>query len=387
MDKEDVTRCVTSRDTERAPEILWRRVTFEALYASQPTVFSDAPGRVNLIGEHTDYNDGFVLPAALPLRTRVELATRSGRDVRAWSTAFPGEPVRTLRLDVTTTAGDWADYVRGMVWALEGHRLTRGFDIRIESSVPAGSGLSSSAALLIAVGRAIREAFALSLDDMQLALLAKKAETEFVGAPVGIMDQMACSLADESAALFIDTRTLQHVRVPLPANAELLVVDSGVRHSHASGDYRVRRDECHRAAELLGVPSLRDVSNDDLSMIAKLPDPLNRRARHVVTENARVVEAVEALRSRDLDQVGRLFNASHVSLRNDFEVSVPAVDALVDFVRSMDGVYGARLTGGGFGGAVVALTRRGIARATGEVVIIEHNRRFPDSAAVVVPIS
>jgi galactokinase len=360
-------------------------VTFEALYGSQPTVAAESPGRVNLIGEHTDYNDGFVLPAALPLRTRVELAPRSGRDVRAWSTAFPGEPVRTLPLDVTTAAGDWADYVRGMVWALEGHRLDRGFDIRVESSVPVGSGLSSSAALLIAVGRAMREAFALSLDDMQLALLAKKAETEFVGAPVGIMDQMACSLADEAGALFIDTRTLHYVRVPLPAHAELLVVDSGVRHSHASGDYRVRRAECHRAAELLGVPSLRDVNNDNLSRIEKLPGPLNRRARHVVTENARVVAAVEALRSGDLSEVGRLFSASHVSLRDDFEVSVPAVDALVDGVRSMNGVYGARLTGGGFGGAIVALTRRGIARATGEAVIVEHNRRFPNRAAIVVP--
>ena len=274
-----------------------------------------------------------------------------------------------------------------MVWALEGHRLKHGFDIRVESSVPVGSGLSSSAALLIAVGRAMRAAFALSLDDMQLALLAKKAETEFVGAPVGIMDQMACSLADETGALFIDTRTLQHVRVPLPAHAELLVMDSGVRHSHASGDYRVRRAECYRAAELLGVTRLRDVNNDDLSRIEKLPDPLNRRARHVVTENARVVAAVEALRSGDLSEVGRLFSASHVSLRDDFDVSVPAVDALVDSVRSMDGVYGARLTGGGFGGAVVALTRRGMARATGEAVIVEHNRHFPDAATVVVPTS
>ncbi len=362
-------------------------MTFDELFKRPPEVLSESPGRVNLIGEHTDYNDGFVLPAALPLRTRVELATRSGRDVRAWSTAFPSDPVRTLPLDVTTTAGDWADYVRGMVWALDGHRLNRGFDIRVESSVPVGSGLSSSAALLIAVGRAMREAFALPLDDMQLALLAKKAETEFVGAPVGIMDQMACSLADEAGALFIDTRTLQHVRVPLPANAELLVVDSGVRHSHASGDYRVRRGECHRAAELLGVPSLRDVNNEDLSRIEKLPDPLNRRARHVVTENARVVAAVEALRSGDLRKVGQLFSASHASLRDDFEVSVPAVDALVDGVRTMDGVFGARLTGGGFGGAIVALTRRGIARSTGEAVIAEHNLRFPDRAAVVAPTS
>lgn len=360
-------------------------MTFEALYGRPPTVSSDAPGRVNLIGEHTDYNDGFVLPVALPLRTRVELATRPGREVRAWTTSFPDHPPLTFPLEASVAEGDWGDYVRGMVWALHGDRLDRGFDIRIDSSVPLGSGLSSSAALLISVGRAIRKAFDLRLDDLQLAGVARKAETDFVGAPVGIMDQMACSLADSSAALFIDTRTLEHTRVPLPRDAELLVIDSGVRHSHAGGDYRVRRDECHRAARMLRVAALRDVGVDDLTAIEALPSPLNRRARHVVTENARVLAALDALTAADLHEVGRLFFASHASMRDDFEVSVPAVDALVDAVRTMDGVYGARLTGGGFGGAVVALTRRGTARATGEAVIVEHNRRFPDRAAIVVP--
>jgi galactokinase len=360
-------------------------VTFEELYGRPPTVTSQAPGRVNLIGEHTDYNDGFVLPAALPLRTRVELAPHSRREVRAWSTAFSDQPPLTFPLETSAAAGDWADYVRGMVWALDGRRLDRGFDIRIESTVPVGGGLSSSAALLVAVGRAMREAFNLDLDDMQLALLARKAETDFVGAPVGIMDQMACSLADTSGALFIDTRTLEYVRLSLPAVAELLVIDSGIRHSHASGEYRVRRDECRRAAALLGVSSLREVSERDLPTIDALPDPFNRRARHVVTENTRVLATVDALRAGDVKEVGRLFIASHASMRDDYAVSVPEVDALVESAQSINGVYGARLTGGGFGGAIVALTERGRAREVGKAVTARHNQRFPTAATVAVP--
>jgi galactokinase len=359
-------------------------VTFEELYGRPPTVTSQAPGRVNLIGEHTDYNDGFVLPAALPLSTRVELAPHSRREVRAWSAAFSDRPV-TFPLETSAAAGDWGDYVRGMVWALDGSQLDRGFDIRIESTVPVGGGLSSSAALLVAVGRAMRTAFDFDLDDMQLALRARKAETDFVGAPVGIMDQMACSLADTSGALFIDTQTLEYVRLSLPAVAELLVIDSGVRHSHASGDYRVRRDECRRAAALLGVSSLREVGERDLPAIDALPDPFNRRARHVVMENARVLATVDALRAGDVKEVGHLFIASHASMRDDYAVSVPEVDALVESAQSIDGVYGARLTGGGFGGAIVALTERGRAREVGKAVTARHNQRFPTAATVAVP--
>ena len=328
----------TRRPTENVSDCdILAPVTFEDLFRTKPAVTTDAPGRVNLIGEHTDYNDGFVLPAALPLRTSVELSPRPGREVRAWSAQFPQQAPVTFLLDVDRAAGEWTDYVRAMAWVLREHGIGNGFDVRIESQVPVGSGLSSSAALLIAVGRALRTAFDLSLDDLQLARLARKAETDFVGAPVGIMDQMACSLADTSAALFIDTRTLAHEKVPLPAGAELLVIDSGVRHSHASGQYRVRRDECHRAAALLGVTALRDVAERDLNAIDSLPEPLNRRARHVVTENARVLAAVEALKAGDLKEVGRLFLASHASMRDDFEVSVPAVDALVESTRLVKG--------------------------------------------------
>jgi len=360
-------------------------VTFTELYGSAPRVTADAPGRVNLIGEHTDYNDGFVLPAALPLRTTVELTPRPDDQVRAWSAEFTDHPPVEFRLNVETVAGDWADYVRGLVRVLAGRGVTRGFDARITSLIPVGGGLSSSAALLIALGRALRAAFGLAIDDLDLAVLARKAETDFVGAPVGIMDPMACSLADTSGALFIDTRTLEYTRVPLPRGAALLVIDSGVRHSHASGEYRTRRDECGRAAKALGVAALRDVGERDLAAIEALPAPLNRRARHVVTENARVHATVAALRAGDLVEVGRLFVASHLSMRDDFEVSIPAINALVECANNVRGVYGARLTGGGFGGAIVALADPGRARAAGEIVVAQQNRIFPDEARVLVP--
>ncbi len=359
--------------------------TFADLYGRPPAVAASAPGRVNLIGEHTDYNDGFVLPAALPLHTTVELAPRADATVRVWSADFPGEQPEIFSVERIDAAHDWTDYVRGMVWALVGSGVTRGFDARVSSEVPVGSGLSSSAALLIAVGRAVRTAFELAIGDLQLAQLARKAETDFVGAPVGIMDQMACSLADESSALFIDTRSLHYERIVLPRTTTLLVIDSGVRHSHVNGEYRTRREECARAAAALGVRSLREVGEADGSAIDSLPEPLNRRARHVITENARVLATVDALRAGDVIEVGRLFYASHASMRDDFEISTAAVDALVETARSVHGVYGARLTGGGFGGAIVALTDPSRAKAAGQAIIARQNRRFSSHTRLLVP--
>jgi galactokinase len=361
------------------------RLFFNELFGSDPIVTASAAGRVNLIGEHTDYNDGFVLPAALPLATDVQLAPRSDRMVRAWSAEFPTDQPRRFSLDSLTRADDWTDYLRGIAWVMLDRGLTQGFDASVSSTIPVGSGLSSSAALLVAAGRAIRAAFRLSIDDLELARIARKAETDFVGAPVGIMDQMACSLADVSSALFIDTRTLDYDRVALPADVALLVIDSGVRHSHVTGGYRTRREECAHAASALGVATLRDVDEQDLAAIEALPEPLNRRARHVVTENARVLAAVKALRAGDAAEVGRLFLSSHASLRDDFEVSTSEVDALVETTKSIPGVYGARITGGGFGGAIVALIEAGRGIEIGDVVVNRHNRRFANPATVIVP--
>jgi galactokinase len=359
--------------------------TFADLFGRPPLVTADAPGRVNLIGEHTDYNGGFVLPLAIPQRTRVELAPRTDDTVRAWTANLPRE-TEEYRIGQETKGRGWLDYIQGITEAvrLAGHKLG-GFDLRIESDVPLGGGLSSSAALEVALLRALREAFGLRIDDVELALLGQKAENDFVGAPVGVMDQMASSLADERRALFLDTRSLRYERVPLPAGVEIAVIDSGISHNNAGGAYRTRREQCEKAAELLGFPQLRDLEVQDLWRLASLPEPLDRRARHVITENARVRGAVSAMQEGDLERLGKLLNTAHDSLRDDFEVSLPEIDLLVDLARREDAVYGARLTGGGFGGAVIVLARAGQARAIAEKVTAEYREKTGRNGAVLVP--
>jgi galactokinase len=348
-------------------------------------VRADAPGRVNLIGEHTDYHDGFVLPCAVPQRTRALLRPRGDRRVRAWSAQMGADPVEYAIGRETRGAG-WADYVQGVTWALAQRGVDLpGFDLRLESDVPMGSGLSSSAALEVATLRAIRAAFDVPLADVELARTAQRAEVEFVGAPVGIMDQMAASVAGEREALFLDTRTLQFDRIPLPDALELVVLDSGVAHQHAGGDYATRRRESEEAARRLGVARLRDAGLDALPRAAALPAVLARRARHVITENDRVVQAQAALRAGDLRTLGDLFRASHASMRDDYEVSVPEVDLLVELASREPGVFGARLTGGGFGGAIVAAAERGRGREIAARVGAAYAERTGRAAKTLVP--
>lgn len=346
-------------------------------------VAAEAPGRVNLIGEHTDHSGGFVLPVAISQRTRVELTPRRDRRVRVASAAL-GEGEYTLGEERRT--GTWLDHVQGVTFALrENAPLGSGFEARIASSIPTGAGLGSSAALAVSLLRALREAFGLTFDDLTLAKLARRSEVELVGAPVGIMDQLAATFGDPEHALFIDTRSLAIERVRLPAALELLVVDSGITHRHSEGGYAERRAECAAAARALGIAELRDAGEGDLERIANLPPPLDRRARHVVTENARVLAAVSALRQGDLLSLGSLLDASHRSLRDDFAVSLPALDALVEIARGRRGVLGARLVGGGFGGSIVALARPGAAREAGASVVAEYARRAGGRATVLVP--
>lgn len=349
---------------------------FERAFGQTPDVLASAPGRVNLIGEHTDCSGGFVLPMAIPQRTEIALSRASGGDAvcRLVSANLGGKAPEMFEIGREARAGSWIDYVQGCVKALRESGIeVPAFDAAIASHVPVGAGLSSSAALEVALLRGLRELVGFPLDDVTVARLGRKAENEFVGAPVGIMDQMASSLADATTALFLDTRTLAFERVPLPHDAEILVVDSGVPHDHAAGNYGKRRAEVEEATAALRVKELRDV--EDPSACAALPDPIGRRARHVVTENARVLAAVRALREGDLRALGKLMDASHASLRDDFQVTVPDVDRLVALAQEDPDVIGARMTGGGFGGAIVALVKQGRAAAAGVRIATAYGRR------------
>ena len=356
-------------------------MSFAALFGRSATVTADAPGRVNLIGEHTDYNQGFVLPTPIPQRTVAELAPRADERVRAASATLSGG-VEEYALGAETRGRGWLDYVQGLTWALRADgAVILGFDLRVTSSVPIGAGLASSAALEVAVLRALRAAFRLPLDDVELALLGQRAENDFVGARVGVMDQMVASLGADGRALLIDTRSLDCRSVPLPAGAELVVIDSGVAHTNRAGGYNARRAECERACALLGVTALRDLTVAD----AALPDPLARRVRHVVNENERVLAAAAALAAGDVARLGALLDASHASLRDDYEVSTPEVDLLVEAARAEPDVLGARLTGGGFGGAIVVLAHAGTGAAVGERITRRFTDRTGRSSTVLVP--
>jgi galactokinase len=335
----------------------------ERFGVATPHVFS-APGRVNLIGEHTDYNDGFVLPMAIGERTWVAALPRADRVVRAFSVEQDDE--RAFSLDEAFLRREsWLDYVEGVARALMARGIpVAGADLTIVSEVPVGAGLSSSAALELAVGLALTTLANASLEPAELARVGQVAENDFVGVRSGVMDQLASALGREGHALFIDCRSLAVTPVPLPhADVTYLIVDSGVKHAHAENGYNQRRDECQRAVELVrasgrSLDSLRDLGLEELERLEPfLPDPLFRRARHVVTENARTEAAAQVLTRGELAPFGELMNASHASLRDDYEASAPELDHLVEVAEREDGVLGARLTGGGFGGSALMLVQ------------------------------
>jgi galactokinase len=335
--------------------------SFHEAYGRAPAGLWAAPGRINLIGEHTDYNDGFVLPVALVQRVVVAAAPSSERTTRLRSMQSSGndETVDTTAVVPGDVTG-WGAYVAGVAWALRtaGHAV-RDIDVVVDGDVPLGAGLSSSAALECAAAIAWCDLSGLSLDRAAIARACQRAENDFVGAPTGAMDQMASMHGREGHAVFLDTRTMavEHVRLDLSSRGlALLVVDTRAPHRHVDGEYAARRRDCEHAARLLGVPALRDAAIADL---AALPALLRARARHVVTENARVLEVVDLLRSgADPRRIGPALTESHVSARDDFEITVPEVDAAVDTLLDV-GAYGARITGGGFGGCVIALVEDG----------------------------
>jgi galactokinase len=358
---------------------------FADLHGGPPEFTARSAGRVNLLGEHTDYNDGLVLPAPIPQQTAVSVRRRPDRLVRVGSSAFPGDLVG-FELGAERRANSWVDYVAGVtrILADAGYEVS-GADLFLESEVPLGSGLSSSAALGVAVLRAFRRLGNLDLDDVVLARLWQRVENEFIGAAVGVMDPMSCSVGDVGHALFLDCRSMRFERVKLPAGAGLIVIHSGVSHQHDGGDYNHRVRECAEARARLGVESLRDLSPADLPRINDLPEPLAGRARHVVTENERVLAGVRAIRQGDLVELGRLLTDSHRSQRNDYGVSVPAIDTLVETALTEPGVFGARLTGGGFGGSIVALAKLGDAPKAGRSIAERYRQATGHEPRVLVP--
>ena len=342
---------------------------FEEEFGETPALVASAPGRVNLIGEHTDYNGGFVLPCAIDYR----IATAVGRAPDGEGELFSADFAEGVPLG-ERAEGSWADYPRGVVWAMgqNGAEVTA-FRAAFAGDVPLGSGLSSSAAIEAATALALDALFGLDLSKKDLSILCQKAENDFVGVPTGIMDQYASLLCAAGSALLIDCRSLEAEIVPLDldeAGLSLLVCDTRVERGLADTGYEDRRKTCESAARALGVRELRDAEEEDLN---RLEGDELRRARHIVRENTRVLEAVRALRESDFSAFGRLMYDSHLSMRDDFEISTPELDAFVESARE-DGALGARLTGAGFGGCAIAL----VAEAEADTLVRDTRRRFEE---------
>jgi galactokinase len=362
---------VTATDTRAAAAA---RALFAERFGAEPVGTWSAPGRVNLIGEHTDYNDGFVLPFAIQHRTHVALAPRADGVFRVRVASTFDDTTAELAVaelaevfpERRDEVPEWARYPLGVAWALLAASGTDpasvpGVDLAFASDVPVGAGLSSSAAIEGATAVALADVWGIDVDRVALAKVGRRAENEAVGAPTGIMDQMAALLGRADSAIFLDCRSLEAEVVDLgfaDAGLELVVIDTGVKHSHATGGYGERRAACERGAAALGVPALRDVTLDDLPRLAGLVDDVTfRRVRHVVTEDQRVLDTVRTLREQGPTAIGDLLVASHASMRDDFEISVPELDTAVEAALSA-GAVGARMTGGGFGGAAIALVAR-----------------------------
>jgi galactokinase len=362
----------TNLAVENSPDALRQR--FIQRFGSPSRIYQ-APGRVNLIGEHTDYNDGFVMPAAIGFYTRVAIAPRQDRKLVVYSENYSEQMEFELDHLPTKRAGHWSDYVIGVVQMLvrSGRKLS-GANLLLNGNVPQGAGLSSSASLEVAVGYALLDladpASDRSMIDLaKLALLCQQAENEFVGARCGIMDQFISSHGKRDHALLLDCRSLEYRLLPLSDDVELAICNTMVKHSIAAGEYNQRRAECEAGVRALSkylpnARALRDVTLEDLEAHGgELPDVVRRRCRHVIGENARVLQAATALEGGNLQAFGKLMLESHRSLRDDYEVSCPELDSMVEIGAQAEGVYGIRMTGGGFGGCTVALVQAGCVEA------------------------
>ncbi len=337
--------------------------TFRDLYGTAARLYR-APGRVNLIGEHTDYNDGFVMPAAIGFSTWVAAAPRTDRKLVVYSENFAERLEFDLDDSPTKARDHWSDYAYGVAVTLEqsGYRL-RGANLLIRGEVPIGAGLSSSAAIEVATGYALLDTAGYAIDPIELAKLCQRTENDFVGLRCGIMDQFISCCGRSGHALLLDCRSLEYRLLPLPEEVRLVICNTMVKHSLASGAYNQRRAECetgvqHLAQSLPNVRALRDVTLAELARYGRdLPDDVNRRCHHVISENDRVLASAVALEQGDFTAFGRLMNESHQSLRDDYEVSCEELDLLVQLTDGIEGVYGARMTGGGFGGCTINLVK------------------------------
>ncbi len=338
---------------------------FNELFGHPPTILVRAPGRVNLIGEHTDYNDGFVFPAAIEREVLMAASLRSDDEIRTYALNF-NQPSNFSLKDIQPAQEGrerWSNYIRAMASILQSEQVPlRGINLAVLGDVPLGSGLSSSAAMLVAAGLAFTASTETTIDPVKRALLAQRAEREFVGVNVGIMDMFISALGQANHALLIDTRSLEFEAVPMPATGvSIVIADTNKKRGLVDSEYNQRRAQCEDAVTILknvlpDIRALRDVSLEDFERFGSLlPEIVRKRARHVITEDVRTLESVEALKRGYITRFGILMNESHESLRNDYEVSCSELDSLVEAARSVDGVYGARMTGAGFGGCTVSL--------------------------------
>ena len=336
------------------------KTSFEQLLGYQPTHIIQAPGRVNLIGEHTDYNDGFVLPCAIDYQTVVAATQRDDNIVRVVSVDYDNAVDEfDITSDITFQSDImWANYIRGVVKCLlaRGYNF-KGADIAVSGNVPQGAGLSSSAALEVVIGQTFKVLYNLNISQAEIALNGQQAENQFVGCNCGIMDQMISAKGEENHAMLLDCRSLETQAVSMPAEMSVVIINSNKKRGLVDSEYNTRREQCEAAARIFGVKALRDVTIEQFNeKVSELDSMVAKRARHVITENDRTLEAAEALRAHDMKRIGELMAESHVSMRDDFEITVQEIDTLVEIVKQVIGDQGGvRMTGGGFGGCIVAV--------------------------------
>lgn len=346
---------------------------FETVFGSTPHVSGFTPGRVNLIGEHTDYNGGMVLPTALKLGISLALTPRKDNKIRIWPDKFDDLAERTT----TDKAVDhWSDYIVGaIILANAQNYLTGGVNIAVETTLPFGAGISSSAAVTVGVLKLARDLAKADTSNKDIAILARRVENEFIGMPCGIMDQMAVAIASPGQALALNTETLNYNLVDLPKSYHMAVIHSGQFRQLNEGRYKERKEECDAVKAVLGHDNICQISETEFAKLNTLPDVLQRRARHCMTEQRRTIEAVNCLRRNDIQRRGELMNESHISMRDDFEITVPKVDALVIEAVKL-GAIGARQTGGGFGGCIVACVSNEILENWKNTLFNKHPEAF-----------